>query len=90
MRMQPEGSFCQSCGMPLNNDKNKGTKKNGSLSEKFCNYCYKDGEYTAPDISLDEMIEISAKGWSDQDPNTSYEEAKTQMKQFLPHLERWK
>jgi hypothetical protein len=37
------------------------------------------------------MIEISAKGWSDKDSNTSYEQAKKkQLLQILPYLERWR
>ena len=38
----------------------------------------------------EQMIEISAKGWADQDPNVSFEEAKAQMSQILPQLERWR
>jgi hypothetical protein len=41
-------------------------------------------------MTLDEMIEISAKGWSDQDPDVSLEQTRTQIKQILPHLERWR
>jgi hypothetical protein len=76
--------------MPLNEEEIKGTEKDGSPSEKYCTYCYKNGEYTSSDITLEEMIEISAKGWSEQDPNTSYEQAKEQLQKFLPYLDRWK
>lgn len=36
--------FCQSCGMPLNlhGEDVRGTEVDGSLSSKYCNYCYKD------------------------------------------------
>jgi hypothetical protein len=36
------------------------------------------------------MIELSARGWSDNDPNLTYEQAKAQMTEILPHLERWR
>lgn len=37
---------CQSCGMPKSKDTgNGGTEKDGSKSEKYCSYCYKDGEF---------------------------------------------
>jgi hypothetical protein len=48
------------------------------------------GEFTGPKTTFDEMIEISAKGWSDQDPDVSLEQARAQVKQILPHLERWR
>jgi len=63
---------------------------NGLKSEKYCTYCYQNGAYTGPETTLDEMIEISAKGWSDQDPNIDYAKAKTFLNQCLPHLERWR
>jgi uncharacterized Zn finger protein (UPF0148 family) len=38
---------CQSCGMPLNQDPNAG--------EMYCSYCYRDGKFTQPDMTADEM-----------------------------------
>ena len=51
---------CQSCGMPLNNDKNKdkninGTEADGTLSELYCKHCYVNGEFTLPNITVEEM-----------------------------------
>ena len=83
--MQPEGVFCQSCAMPLSQPEQYGTEADGSKSTKFCSYCYQQGKYTDPNITAEKMIELSARGWSDQDPNVSYEHAKTQMTQILPH-----
>jgi hypothetical protein len=40
-------------------------------------------------MTMEEMIEVSAKGWADQDPDVTLEQARKQMTQFLPHLERW-
>jgi len=91
--MNPEQSqelFCQSCGMPMSQAEHLGTEADGSKNEKYCFYCYKDGEFTQPDATLEQMIEISAKGWSDQDPSVTYEQAKAQMENVLPHLERWR
>jgi hypothetical protein len=82
-------NYCQSCGMPLTKPEDHGTEIKGSKSEKYCHYCFQNGKFTA-DMSLEEMIEISAKGWSDQDPNVSLEHARAQMKQMLPYLERWR
>ena len=88
--LEPQGPFCQSCAMPLSQTNCCGTEKEGTKSSKYCIYCYKDGEFTLPNSTLDEMVEISAKGWSDQDPNMSFDQAKKFLKVCLPNLERWK
>ena len=58
--MKAKEITCQSCGMPLNNDKNKdkninGTEADGTLSELYCKHCYVDGQFTLPDITVVEM-----------------------------------
>jgi hypothetical protein len=53
---------CQSCGMPLKKDeKGGGTNKDGSKSKVFCSKCYENGEFTAPDRTVNEM-QLLVKG----------------------------
>ncbi len=47
--------FCQSCSMPLQNDAMLGTEKDGSKSRQYCKYCYQDGAFVNPGMSLQEM-----------------------------------
>ncbi|MCX7168511.1 MAG: zinc ribbon domain-containing protein [Rhodocyclales bacterium] len=50
------GSKCQSCGMPLKADpKGGGTNADGSLSQEYCSYCYVNGVFVNPDMSMEEM-----------------------------------
>lgn len=88
---QPKGPFCQSCGMPMAEAKDEdfGTNADGSKNEEYCSYCYQKGAFTDPDITLEKMIETSAKGWSDHDPSVSYEEALAVAKKNIPTLKRW-
>ncbi len=52
----PKGPFCQSCGMPLSKDEGHGgTNADGTKSTDFCSKCYKDGKFTEPAITLEEM-----------------------------------
>ncbi|MQW22321.1 MULTISPECIES: zinc ribbon domain-containing protein [unclassified Lactococcus] len=51
--------FCQSCGMPLTQASDFGTEKDGSQSSEYCHFCYQNGSWTQPEISLEETI---AKG----------------------------
>jgi hypothetical protein len=46
---------CQSCGMPMAKESDFGTEKDGSRSEDYCTYCYQNGAYTEPEITIDEM-----------------------------------
>ena len=46
-----KNKFCQSCGMPMTKDpENGGTEKNGSKSQKYCSYCYRDGKFLSSEI----------------------------------------
>lgn len=57
--MKKKYSTCQSCGMPLNKDgTTSGTETNGNLSEMYCSHCYKNGEFTLPSITVNEMKEV--------------------------------
>jgi hypothetical protein len=76
--------------MPLTKLEDFGTEVDGPPSNTYCTYCYQNGAFTVPNTTLEEMIELSAKGWSDADPNITYDQAKVQMKQVLPYLARWR
>jgi hypothetical protein len=42
--------------MPLSRDENGGGNEiNGNKSIKYCSHCYKDGQFTLPNITVDEM-----------------------------------
>jgi hypothetical protein len=50
---------CQSCGMPLKQDKKGGgSEKDGMLSEVYCSSCYENGEFKKPNMSLEEMQKL--------------------------------
>lgn len=49
---------CQSCGMPLARDENRGgTERNGTKSQTYCSHCYTNGEFTSPNLTVDQMRE---------------------------------
>lgn len=80
--------ICQSCGIPLTEDKIKGTEIDDSLNEEYCIYCYKDGDFTNIDISLeDQIIKFSKLAYK---RGITSEEAKEMAERLLPTLKRWK
>jgi hypothetical protein len=65
----------------------RGSEKDGSKSEKFCNLCYEKGKFRQPDMTLEEMKGIVDKALKEQHwPRPLRWLAKKQ----LPKLERWK
>lgn len=77
--------------MPLS-DSVKGPNADGSISEDYCMYCYKDGEFTQ-DMTMEEMLEHCAQ-FTDEinrqsGQNLTKEEAKEQMRRYFPNLKRW-
>lgn len=47
---------CQSCGMPLKRDaQGGGTNTDGTRSTMYCSHCYQKGQFTQPNLTMDEM-----------------------------------
>ncbi|MDR2526593.1 MAG: zinc ribbon domain-containing protein [Rickettsiales bacterium] len=82
-------SCCQSCGMPLANQEDFGTNKDGTINKDYCKYCYKEGEFTA-DCSMEEMIEFCAQSSDQWGIKITKEQAIAWMKEAYPKLKRWK
>lgn len=86
-----EMKFCQSCGMPLT-DEICGTNADGSKSEDYCMYCYKDGAFTG-DFTMEEMVEYCSMFVAEYNKNTGQNisccEYKDVLRKFYPSLKRW-
>ena len=84
---QPQGPFCQSCAMPMQKPEDFGTNANGSQNQDYCRYCYQNGQFTEPDVTMDKMIEKCAGIMKQMNlPEKQIEQTKT----FIPLLKRWK
>lgn len=82
----PKGPFCQSCGMPMEKDEHFGTNAEGGKNEEYCTYCYQKGQFTEPDITMDEMIKKISQVMKQK--STSAEDIERASK-FLSTLKRW-
>ena len=88
--MEHHFAICQSCGMPLEKDPNKGgTNGDGSLSKMYCSFCFKDGKFLDGNISLQEKIENNVRIAVNQ-MKMPEKEARQMAEKILPTLERWK
>jgi hypothetical protein len=88
--METKNQICQSCGMPLDKDPNKGgTNANKSISDKYCSFCYKDGKFLDEGIVLQEKIEKNIQ-MAVSGMNMPESKAREMAENLLPNLERWK
>lgn len=81
---------CQSCGMPLQTKKAgdcRGSEADGTISDKWCTLCYRDGAFISPDCTLDEMREIVNQALQDQGSGRIM---RWMAQKQLPRLDRWK
>lgn len=79
--------ICQSCGMPMTEEKDFGNNSDDSKNEDYCIYCYQKGQFTF-NGNLEEMIE---KQVSMHDMVGITEEGARKIAiETLPTLKRWK
>lgn len=83
-----EKDWCQSCSMPLTKEEELGTNKDGSKNKEYCIYCYKDGEYTDKEITMEGMVEMCVPIMVEN--GMQEDEARKIMNNALPTLKRWK
>jgi len=85
----PDVVYCQSCGMPMETSEDHGTEQDGVISEEYCRYCYQNGEFTNPEMTLQQMIDFNVRlfvehmGWSEED-------ARAALTPFISSLKRWR
>ena len=79
---------CQSCGMPVSPGF-YGTNEDRSETQEFCKFCFQRGEFTKPNMALNEMILLSVNHMI-SDLGLSREEAETIANANIPELKRWK
>lgn len=47
---------CQSCGMPMKKDENRGgTNADGSKNTMYCSHCFQHGRFTVHNITVEDM-----------------------------------
>ncbi|PCJ27866.1 MAG: transcriptional regulator [Flavobacteriales bacterium] len=79
--------ICQSCGMPLQDDKYLSSNADGSVNTTYCFYCYKGGEFidgcTTLEQKMEDCIAIATQS------GVPKKRAEDMAKSILPNLKRW-
>ena len=82
--------FCESCGMPMGETNEMyGTETSGDKSVDYCKFCYDNGTFTNPNMTLEEQIAAVA-ALMVKDFGFSQEDAMEQCRAGIPALKRWK
>lgn len=85
--------ICQSCGMVLAREEDRGTERDGSRSGEYCAYCYQNGAFTRQ-LTLEEQVEHNLLALAEWNASAGLhlteEEARAQLLEFLPTLKRWR
>lgn len=81
-------TVCQSCGMPLTTPAQFGTEADGSTTREYCIYCYKEGKFEQPGMSLEGMTEMCTAILKDE--GMDEESARSMLRNQLPFLKRWR
>lgn len=85
---QPKGPFCQSCGMPLEKPEDFGTLANGFKINDYCHFCFQNGIFTEPGISMQGMIDKCVSIMVKQGIMPEAQ-ARVLMSEVIPKLKRW-
>lgn len=85
---EPKGLICQSCAIPMEKEDYFGTNADGSKNQEYCFFCFQNGEFTEPKITLEEMIDKVA-GFMVNERNIEENKAKEIAKTSIPPLKRW-
>jgi hypothetical protein len=85
---QPEGPFCQSCGMPMGNIDCFGTNADEEKNDEYCVHCFQNGEFIDKHMTMEEMIDLSASIMAEKTKMPEVK-AKEICWSFIPKLKRW-
>lgn len=65
-----------------------GTESDGSKTTEFCSFCYRDGAFTKPDMTVDEMVQSSVD-FMTAEFKMPVEQASRMSNDVIRKLRRW-
>ncbi len=74
--------------MPMERPTDFGTEADGSASKEFCVFCYSNGSFIEPDLTLNQMIDKVSRMLAKQ-INISEDEASSIARTSVSSLKRW-
>jgi transcriptional regulator with XRE-family HTH domain len=78
---------CQCCTYPLNNLDELGTNADGTWNTDYCIYCYKDGDWVDPNLTIQGVVDYTIPFTIS--PSMFVDEARAKLEEWIPTLKRW-
>ena len=86
--MNQKNKICQSCGIPLQQDpKSGGTNSDGTISTRYCGYCFEGGIFRQPNWNAQRMQAFAKEKMKERGIPGFIAVLFTR---GIPKLERWK
>ena len=82
-----DAAICQSCSMPMTKPEDFGNEADGNTSKDYCRYCYTNGTFSNPNLTMHDMIEICVPFCRDY--YESDDAARADMSACFPKMKRW-
>lgn len=82
------GGSCQSCGIKLGSGF-YGTNTDTTINSEYCKYCFYNGNFREPNLTLEEMIGRRVAEMKDE-LRIPEEKAVELANSTIPNLKRWK
>jgi hypothetical protein len=79
--------ICQSCGMPMKEEKDFGTNIDKTKNTEYCTFCYQDGSFTDEGISMKDKIENNIQIATEM--GMDEKKARKLAEDTIPKLKRW-
>ncbi len=79
--------ICQSCGMPMKEEKHFGKNSDNSKNEEYCCFCFPKGKFSDEGITLQGKIDKNA-GFAVK-MGMNERQARELAGRILPRLKRW-
>ncbi|MDR0443335.1 MAG: zinc ribbon domain-containing protein [Treponema sp.] len=89
MDVKNEVSICQSCEMPMDGPSKFGTNADGSKSDDYCVYCWKNGRFTEPNKTFVAAVEFNIPFVLKAGLAGTEDEARTMISASMSKLKRW-
>ncbi|MFQ5884232.1 MAG: zinc ribbon domain-containing protein [Thermoplasmata archaeon] len=87
--IRPDTPICQSCGMPMQKEEDFGTSLDGVRNEEYCQFCFRNGQFADPDLTMEQQIE-NLVDLAVSQMNMTDEQAREMAYDTLPNLKRWR
>ena len=80
-------NVCQSCGLSLATGL-YGTERDGIQSKEYCKFCYQNGAFTEPNLSMADMVNIATSELVSKRNMLEYQ-ARQRAQTTILKLNRW-